>query len=171
MQLCFSHPILYLILSCIESLRHFKPHTRVFTRTLNNLQDGPHKEELEKGAGFHPTSSAVPSGLDALFHLPRNPTLGNFANNFLDTNEASSCVVVIQLLSLPGPSLSPRACSNSCRLSQLCQPTISSSVDPFSSCPWSFPASGSLPVSWLFTSGSQSIEASASVHLPPVCSL
>ena len=68
-----------------ESLRHFKAHTSVFTRTLNNLQDGPHKEELEKGAGFHLASSAVPSGLDGLFEFPRNPTLGNFANNFLDT--------------------------------------------------------------------------------------
>ena len=32
-----------------------------------------------------------------------------------------------------------------------------------SSCPQSFPASGSFPVSWLFASGGQSIEASASV--------
>ena len=34
----------------------------------------------------------------------------------------------------PCPSLSPRACSNSCALSQWCHPTISSSVIPFSSC-------------------------------------
>ena len=34
---------------------------------------------------------------------------------------------------------------------------------PFSSCPQSFPTSGSFPVSWLFTSGDQSIGASASV--------
>ena len=32
---------------------------------------------------------------------------------------------------------------------------ISSSATPFSSCPQSFPASGSFPISWLFTSGSQ----------------
>ena len=45
------------------------------------------------------------------------------------------------------PSRSPRICSNSCPLSQWCHPTISSSVTPFSSCPPSFPASGSfLPV-------------------------
>ena len=44
---------------------------------------------------------------------------------------------------LPCPSLSPRACSNSCPLSQWCHPTISSSVVPFSSCLQSFPASGS----------------------------
>ena len=44
-------------------------------------------------------------------------------------------------------SLSPRVCSNSCPLSQWCRPTISSSVIPFSSCPQSFPASGSFPMS------------------------
>ena len=41
--------------------------------------------------------------------------------------------------------------------SQWCNPTISSSVIPFSSCPQSFPASGSFPMSQLFTSGGQSI--------------
>ena len=47
--------------------------------------------------------------------------------------------------------------------SQRCYPTISSSVIPFSSCPQSFPASGSFPTSWLFASGGQSIGASATV--------
>ena len=37
-----------------------------------------------------------------------------------------------------------------------CHPTISSSVTPFSSCPQSFPASGSFPRSWLFASDGQS---------------
>ena len=41
--------------------------------------------------------------------------------------------------------------------------TISSSVILFSSCPQSFPASGSFLVSWLFTSSGQRIGASASV--------
>ena len=48
-------------------------------------------------------------------------------------------------------------------LSQWCSVTISSSVAHFSSCPQSFPASGSFPVSWFFESGDQSIGASASV--------
>ena len=48
---------------------------------------------------------------------------------------------------LPCPLLSPRVCSNSCPLNRWCHPTISSSVAPFSSCPQSFPASGSFPVS------------------------
>ena len=45
-------------------------------------------------------------------------------------------------------------------------PTISSSVDPFSSCLQSFPASESLPVSQFFASGGQSIGASVSAISP-----
>ena len=67
----------------------------------------------------------------------------------------------LQHTRLPYPSLSPRICLNSCPLSQWCYPIISSSFAPFSSCPWSFPASGSFPVSWLFTSVGQGIGASA----------
>ena len=47
-------------------------------------------------------------------------------------------------------------------MSLWCCPTILSSVVPFSSCPQSFPASGSFPISQLFTSDGQSIGASAS---------
>ena len=61
------------------------------------------------------------------------------------------------------PSLSSRLGWDSCPLSWWCHSTISSSVPPFTSCPQSFPASGSFPMCWLFTSGGQSIEASASV--------
>ena len=64
--------------------------------------------------------------------------------------------------------LSPRVCSNSCPLSRWCHPTTSFSVTLFSSCPQSFPASGSLPVIWIFTSGSQSIGASASASVLPM---
>ena len=45
--------------------------------------------------------------------------------------------------------------------SRRCHPTISSSVLPFSPCLPSFPASGSFPMSRLFTSGGQSIGTSA----------
>ena len=61
--------------------------------------------------------------------------------------------------------LSPGIFSNSCPWSWWCHSTISFSVAPFSSCPQSFPASGSFPVSWLFTSGDQSIGASASASI------
>ena len=68
----------------------------------------------------------------------------------------------LQHARLPCPLPSPRACSNSCPLSQWCHPTISSSVVPFS-CLQSFPASRSFPMSQLFILGGQSIGASASV--------
>ena len=67
----------------------------------------------------------------------------------------------LQHARLPCPSPSPRICSNSCPLSHWCDPTISSSVVPFS-CLQSFPASGAHPMSWLFTSGGQSTGDSAS---------
>ena len=56
----------------------------------------------------------------------------------------------LQHTSLPCPSPSPRACSNSCPLSQWCHPTISSSVTLSSSSALSFPASVSFPVCQLF---------------------
>ena len=46
--------------------------------------------------------------------------------------------------------------------------TISSSVVPFSSHPWAFPASGSFPVSQLFTASGQSIEVSTSASVLPM---
>ena len=73
----------------------------------------------------------------------------------------------LQHARLPCPSPTPRACSNSCPLSQWCHPTISFSVVPFS-CLQSFPASRSSPVSWLFTSGGQSIGASAQALALPM---
>ena len=68
----------------------------------------------------------------------------------------------LQYTKLPCPSPSPGACSNSCPWSRWCHPTISSSVVPLSSCLQSFPASGSFLMNRFFTSGDQSIEASAS---------
>ena len=63
----------------------------------------------------------------------------------------------------PCPSPTPRVHSDSRPSSQWCHPAISSSVSPFSSCPQSFPASRSFPVSWRFSLGGQSIGALASV--------
>ena len=72
----------------------------------------------------------------------------------------------LQHARLPSPSLG--ACSNSCLLSQWCQPSILSSVVPFSSCLKSFPASGSFPVNQVFTSGGQSFGASISKSFLPM---
>jgi len=69
---------------------------------------------------------------------------------------------------LPCPSPTPGACSNSRPSSWWCHPTISSSVVPFSSCPQSFPASGSFPMSQFFTSGGQSTGASAPASVLPI---
>ena len=64
----------------------------------------------------------------------------------------------LQHARLPCPPPTPRAYSNSCPLSRWCHPTISSLVIPFFSCPQSFPASGSFPMSQFFTSGGQKVE-------------
>ena len=53
-------------------------------------------------------------------------------------------------------------------LNQWCHATISFSVASFSSCPQSFPASGSFPMSQHFASGSQSTGASASASVLPM---
>ena len=64
--------------------------------------------------------------------------------------------------SIPGFLVHHQLPSNSCPLSQWCHPTFLFSVVPCSSCPQSFPASGSFPMSQLFASGGQSIGVSAS---------
>ena len=74
----------------------------------------------------------------------------------------------LQHARLPYLSPFPGACSNSHPLSRWCRPIISSSLVPLSSCLQSFPASGSFLLSWLFTSGGLSIEASSSVSVLPM---
>ena len=64
----------------------------------------------------------------------------------------------------PTPGVHP----NPCLLCRWCHPTISSSVIPFSSCPQSFPASGSFQISQLSPSGGQSTGVSASTSVPPM---
>ena len=88
----------------------------------------------------------------------------------------SSCSVVsdslqpYELQHARPPCLSPipRAYPNSRPLSQWCYPTISFSVIPFSSCPQSFPALGSFPMSQLFEWGGQSNGVSASTWVLPM---
>ena len=68
----------------------------------------------------------------------------------------------------PCPSSTPGVHPNSCPSSRWCHPAISSSVVPFSSCPQSFPASRSFPMSQLFAWGGQSIGVSASASVLPM---
>ena len=70
--------------------------------------------------------------------------------------------------SCPCPSPIPRVYSDSFPPSQWCDPTISSSVVPFSSCLRSFPAAGSFQMSQFFTSGGQSIGVSVSASVLPM---
>ena len=65
-------------------------------------------------------------------------------------------------------SLFPRVCSNLCPLSLWWYPTVSPSVTPFSYCLQSYQASGTFPMSWIFTSGGQSIGASVSSSVLPM---
>ena len=74
----------------------------------------------------------------------------------------------LQHTRLPCPSPVPGVYSDSCPLCQWCHPTISSSVVPFSSCVQSCPASVSFQMSQFFTSGGQSIGASASAPILPM---
>ena len=114
-----------------------------------------------------------------IFWLVLVPGLSLFLPNwFLLTFIQFSCLDVFNSLGthglqharLPCPSSSPRACSNSCPLSQWCHPTISSSVVPFSSCLQSFPATatGSFQMSQFFASGGQSIRISGSASVFPM---
>ena len=77
-----------------------------------------------------------------------------------------SCAHELKHAGPPCPSPFPRVCP--CPSSRWCLPTISSSVDPFSSHLQSFPASGSFPMSQFFASGGQSIGASASASVLPM---
>ena len=68
----------------------------------------------------------------------------------------------------PCPSPTFGVHPNPCPLCWWCHPTISSSVVPFSSCPQSFPESGSFPMSQISASGGQRIGVSASTSVPPM---
>ena len=66
---------------------------------------------------------------------------------------AQSCLTLCDPMDCPGspcPSATPGVNLNSCPSSRWCHPTVSSSVVPFSSCPQSFPASGSFSASGSF---------------------
>ena len=86
---------------------------------------------------------------------------------------AQSCPTLCTLMncSTPRPlcpSPTPGIHPHPCPLSGWWHPNISSSVVPFSSCPQSFPASGSFPMSQFFKSDGQSIGVSASTSFLPM---
>ena len=73
----------------------------------------------------------------------------------------------LQHIRPPCPSPSPKVCPSSCPLHRWCHPAISSSDALFSFCPQSFPASGTCPMSQLFSSDDQNTGASASSSVLP----
>ena len=96
-------------------------------------------------------------------------------NTFLTLNQFNHSVMSdslqpheLQHTRPPCPSPTPGVHPNPCPSSRWCHPAISSSVVPFSSCPQSFPASGSFQMSQLFASGGQSIGISASTSILPL---
>ena len=99
----------------------------------------------------------------------------NIQNHRIQSHQFSRSVISDSLWSHepqharpPCPSSTPGVYPNSRPLSRWCHPTIWSSVVPFSSCPQSFPASGSFQMSQLSTSGGQSIGVSASTSVLPM---
>ena len=94
---------------------------------------------------------------DNFLHAPGSVQSSSVASDSLRPHSRPPC-------SSPTPGVYP----NSSPLSRWCHPTISSSVVPFSSCPQSFPASGSFQMSQGFVSGGQSIGVSASASVLPM---
>ena len=89
-----------------------------------------------------------------------------------------SCRSVVQLCStlcdptrhirLPCPPLSPGVCPNSCSLYRWSHPAFSSFDALFSFCPQFSPASGTFPLSRLFTSNDKNTGASGSALVLPM---
>ena len=103
---------------------------------------------------FRNASSQIPETLSVQFSL-------SVVSNSLQPYES-------QHSRPPCPSPTPGVHPNSCASSRWCHPAISSPVVPFSCCPQSLPASGSFPMSQLFTWGGQSIGVSVSASVLPI---
>ena len=148
----------------------------VFCWNLRSVQLHPWKRAAWDEVSLCPVSalSLFPIA-PASFLTPSPPAFGSFLHCcsvlllFICSLASDSLRShVLHHARLPCPSLSPGVCSSSCPLSWWCHPTISSSVISFSSCPQSFPTSGSLPMSRLFASGGLSVGASASASVLPM---
>ena len=121
-------------------------------------------------------------------HIVLKPSLENFEHYFASMWNECNCVVQFSSVAQSCPTLcnpmnrsmsglpvhhartpwTPRVDPNPCPSSQCCHPIISRSVVPFSSCPLSFPTSGSFQMSQLFTSGGLSIGVPASTSVLPM---
>ena len=123
-----------------------------------------HKRNFIKGK-TDPTCSYLLSGSTRTMTYSNEPQFSSLSHSVVpDSSQPHG----LQHTRLSCPSTTPRACSNSCPSSQWCHLTILSPVVPFSSHLHSFPASGSFLMSQFFTSGGQSIGASASASVHPM---
>ena len=132
------------------------------------------------GSPQHPCCRSVMprgSGFKALLHPSCSEALTE--TSFMGVIFSSvqfSCSVMSNSLRIyelqharpPCSSPAPGVYSNSCPSSHWCHPATSSSVIPLSSCPQSFPALGTFPMSQLFSWGGQSIGVPASTSVLPM---
>ena len=125
--------------------------------------------------GIFPTQGPNPHILCLLRWQVNALPLSHLVNLIIRFIHFSSVIQSCRTLCDPMNSSTPglpvhlqlRVYPNPCPLSQWCHPTISSSVIPYSSCPQSFPASGSFQMSQLFPLGGQSIGVSSSASVLP----
>ena len=124
-------------------------------------------------------SSALFSSLDGLNHVRKKKRMVWAQESQLDhcvpetksqfSSVAQSCPPNLQHAGLPIQHQLPELTQTHVHwIGDAIQPSHPSSVVPFSSCPQTFPASGSFPISQLFTSGGQSIGVSASISNLPM---
>ena len=111
----------------------------------------------------HSTSQGAPT-----HYVPPAWTRSEFLLSFFSCPVLSNSLQPdrLQHARPPCPPPSPRACPSSHPLHPWCRSAISSSGALVSFCHWSFPASGTFPMSCLFTSGSQNI-GSFSLSISP----
>ena len=113
------------------------------------------EDTMEKGMATH---SSIPA-----WRTPWTEEAGGPQSSSVQFNSVSQLSDCLQCHGLkharpPCPTPTTRVYSYSCLLSQWCHPTISSSVDFFSSCLQSFPASGPFQMSQFISSGGQILE-------------
>ena len=123
-------------------------------------------------------TESIPSKIRNKTRVPTLPLLFSFGSTSYGNQSVSQFSSSVMSDSLwprepqharpPCPSPTPGVHPIPSALRWWCCPTISSSVVPFSSCPQSFPASGSFQMSQLFTSGGENIGVSASTSVLPL---
>ena len=127
------------------------------------------KKTKIKTTGFLSYESFSVFYLNILSAIQSNVFTSQFSNYFSSVQFSRSAVSnslrphESQHARPPCPSPTPGVYRNPCPSSQWCHPAISSSFLPSFSCPQSFPALGSFPMSQLFAWGGQSIGVSASI--------